>query len=313
MRVTGNSITEGLISQLNSLAARQARLQNQASTGQRISAPEDDPAGMGEALGLQAGSRQLSQYSSNVTTLQNRGNIVSNALQALKKISDRAREIATQADGTQSQDSFKAMAVEVTQLIQQAVQLGNFRDGSQYVFAGTRCDQAAFAVTTDANGNVDAVTYQGNTDVMQTEVASNTTLTVDSPGENSSGAGPRGIFSDSRYGTDLFNHLISLQNHLLTGDAQSIASGDRAALGQDEDNLIFHTARNSVLLSRLDVAASVLGSQQSALQQSLSNVAGADLTATLVQLSQTQNAYQVAVQSSATLMQLQQTLLNYLP
>jgi flagellar hook-associated protein 3 FlgL len=313
MRVTGNSITEGLISQLNSLAARQARLQNQVSTGQRISAPEDDPAGMGRALELQTRTRQTSQYAGNVTTLQNRSSIVSNSLQALKKISDRAGELATQADGTQSSDSLKAMAVEVTQLIQQAVQLGNSRDGGQYIFSGTASNRAAFSATVDANGNVSAVAYQGNTDVMQTEIAQNMTLAVDSPGENSSGSGPRGVFADSRYGADLFNHLISLQNHLLSGDTQSIASGDRTALAQDEDNLIFHNASNGVMLSRLDAAASVLSSEKAALQQSLTNVAGADLTATLVQLSQTQNAYQVAAQSSATLMQLQQSLLSYLP
>src|SRR5438552_4041363 len=100
MRVTGNSITNSLINQLNLLAARQARLQNQASTGQRIAAPADDPAAMGRALNLQQQSGQAEQYAKNIATLQNRTNTVYNALQGIKTVSDRAGEIATQADGT---------------------------------------------------------------------------------------------------------------------------------------------------------------------------------------------------------------------
>src|SRR5690348_16605025 len=102
MRVTGNSITNTLISHLNVLAARQTRLQNQATTGQRIQAPEDDPAAMGRALGLQSDHSQAGQYAQNIATLQNRANTVGSALEALNKISSRANEIATLADGTRS-------------------------------------------------------------------------------------------------------------------------------------------------------------------------------------------------------------------
>jgi len=42
-------------------------------------------------------------------------------------------------------------------------------------------------------------------------------------------------------------------------------------------------------------------------------VAGADMTQTLVQLNQAQNAYRAALQSSATILQLQSSLLAYLP
>lgn len=313
MRVTGNTVATNLLSQLNLLAARQASLQNQASSGQRITAPEDDPVAMGQALALQSQNSQAAQYAQNVSTLQNRANTAASALQSLKTISDRVSEIATQADGTQSPQDMQAAAIEVRQLIQQAVTLANSQDGNQYVFAGTQSDQPPYTVTTDSDGNVTGVTFQGNSSVTQTEIAKGTTIAVDSPGENNSGTGSRGVFSDSRYGADFFNHLISLQNHLEAGDTNAIAATDRPALSKDEDNLIYQTANNGVILSRLDTAASSASDQQTSLQQSLANVAGADLATTLVQLSQTQNAYQVAAQSSAKFLQLQETLLSYLP
>src|SRR5215468_7038255 len=107
MRVTGNAFTDGLVSQLNTLAARQYRLQSQAATGQRISAPEDDPAAMERTLDLRAEQQKLQQFSNNISTLKERANASFDALKAVKNISDRAGEIATLADGTRSPEDLR--------------------------------------------------------------------------------------------------------------------------------------------------------------------------------------------------------------
>jgi flagellar hook-associated protein 3 FlgL len=313
MRIAGTSYTQSMTSQINSLAARQFRLQNQATTGQSIQAPEDDPAGMAQALGLQAQSSTVGQYAQNISTLQNRSTLVGNALQQLKTITDRVSELATQSDGISSPDQLRANASETTQLIQQAVQVMNTKDGNQYLFGGTASGQAPFTATTDANGNVTGVTYQGNTSVTENEVGQNSTVSVDVPGENNSGSGARGLVSDSRYGADLFNHMISLQNHLLAGDTNSINTVDQPALTKDSDNILYQVSNNGAVQARLEVAASAASTQQSGLTTSLNNVAGADLTQTLTQLTQAQNAYQIALQSSATILQLKTTLLASLP
>jgi flagellar hook-associated protein 3 FlgL len=313
MRIAGTSYTQSMTSQINVLAARQFKLQNQATTGQSIQAPEDDPAGMAQALGLQAESSNVAQYAENISTLQNRSALVGNALQQLKTITDRVSELATQSDSLSSPDQLQANASETTQLIQQAVQVMNSKDGDQYLFGGTTSGQPPFVATTDANGNVTGVTYQGNTSVTENEIGQNSTVTVDVPGENNSGSGPRGLIGDSRYGADLFNHMISLQNHLLAGDTAAINTTDQPALTKDEDNLIYQVSGNGAVQSRLEVAAAMASTQQTSLTNSLSTVAGADLTQTLTQLSQAQNAYQIALQSSSTIMQLKTSLLSSLP
>jgi flagellar hook-associated protein 3 FlgL len=313
MRIAGTSYTQSMTSQINVLAARQFKLQNQATTGQSIQAPEDDPAGMAQALGLQAESSNVAQYAENISTLQNRSALVGNALQQLKTITDRVSELATQSDSLSSPDQLQANASETTQLIQQSVQVMNSKDGDQYLFGGTTSGQPPFVATTDANGNVTGVTYQGNTSVTENEIGQNSTVTVDVPGENNSGSGPRGLIGDSRYGADLFNHMISLQNHLLAGDTAAINTTDQPALTKDEDNLIYQVSGNGAVQSRLEVAAAMASTQQTSLTNSLSTVAGADLTQTLTQLSQAQNAYQIALQSSSTIMQLKTSLLSSLP
>ena len=99
-------------------------------------------------------------------------------------------------------------------------------------------------------------------------------MTVDAPGVNNSGSGARGVISDSRYGADFFNHLISLQNDLQAGDATAVASKDQPALTNDENNIIYQAATNGAVQSRLDAEASLATARKTSLQQSISNVAG---------------------------------------
>jgi flagellin-like hook-associated protein FlgL len=133
------------------------------------------------------------------------------------------------------------------------------------------------------------------------------------PGANNSGSGARGVISDSRYGADFFNHLISFQNNLLANNKTAIATTDRPALSKDEDNLVYQAAENGAVGARLVASASAATAKQSSLNASLNSVAGADLTETITQLTQASNAYQIAMQSSASIMQMRTTLLSSLP
>lgn len=310
MRVTSNYFSNSLVNQLNLLTARQYKLQNQAATGQRIQSPEDDPAAMQRTMELRAEASSLAQYTQNISVLQEHANASYDALTAVKKISDRAGEIATLADGTRSPEELKTYGAEVTQLIQQAVQSLNAKYGNQYLFSGTLSDQQPFTVTTDANGLVTGVTYQGNSTVADTQVETGFTIAVDVPGENNSGSGARGLIADSRFGADFFNHLISLQNNLLAGDTNAIANTDRGNLQNDENNLLYHISNNGAVQTRLDTAASLAGSRSLSVKKMVANESSADLTDTIMQLNQTQTAYQAALQSSANLFGM--SLLNYL-
>lgn len=313
MRVTQNLFADSLVSRLNVLTARQYSLQSQISSGLRVQAPADDPTAMANVLAFKTSQAAQTQYGSNISTLQDRANSIYNVLQSLQTISNRVGEISTLAgDPTKSQSDLSIYAAEVSQLIQHAAQLVNTKDAStgQYLFGGTNSGQAPFTVTKDANGNVTGVTYQGNTSVNQSEIASGATLSVDAPGENNSGSGARGLVTDSRSGADLFNHLISLQNNLLAGNQAAIAGSDAPALQQDENNLLYQISNNGVVQSRLNSAATFASDASSSLDQMISKASNADIVQTMVQLNEAQNAYQAALSSGAKIMQL--SLLNYI-
>jgi len=310
MRVTSSMFPDTLANQLGLLESKLQQLQIQAATGQRIQNPEDDPAAVRRVLDMQAKSRALAQYQKNISGLQSQASASYDSISALQKISNRIGEIATLADGTKSQQDLNAYAAEVTQLIQQAVQIANSKFQGDYLFAGTRTDQPPFVATTNANGQVTSVTYQGNTSLAETEVAEGVTLSAQTLGANTTGTGPRGLITDSRTGADFFTHMIALQNDLLAGNTTAIANTDRPQLAQDEQNLTLHIANNAVLQARLEAANSIASSRAAAVDKLISGEADADLAQTLVRLNETQTAYQAALQSGGRILSL--SLLDYL-
>ncbi len=310
MRVTANSLPTNLIGQLNQLTVRQQKLQSQAATGQRITAPSDDPAAMRRVLDLQAEGEKFGQYEQNIVRQRELGEATFTAMRSLKSVSDRASEIATLADGVKSPQELRVFANEVTQLIKSAVNVANTKNRGDFLFAGTKSDTAPFVMTTDASGAVTGVTYQGNENLPEHEISEGVTFSTQVPGANTSGTGPHGLIADPRTGADLFNHLISLQNNLLAGDTAAVAATDRPALGKDEDNLVFNLGTNAAMQSRLETEGAVIRQRKSAVEGLVSNEVDADLATTLVQLNQAQNAFQVALQSGATVFR--QSLMDYL-
>ncbi len=310
MRVTAHTFYNSLLEQLNQLVARQTTAQGRVASGLRFQTPGEDPGAMGQVLTLQTDGQAVAQYQSNINTLQDQTDAIGKALSSLKQITDRARELATSADGTKSAQDLQSIAIEVSQLIQQGVGLVNTQFQGQSLFAGTITNAAPFSFTTDSSGFVSAVSYAGNDQVTAAQIGPSDTISVQVPGVNNSNSGPRGLIADSRTGTNLFQHLIDLQNDLRNGDVAKIANIDQANLGRDEDNLLYHVANNGAQQARLTAAQAQLTSQTTNLQQAISNQSDADLAQTIIQLNQTQNAYQAALQSGALM--LKQSLLDFL-
>lgn len=310
MRVTANTFPNSLINQLGLLSQRQNRLQQQAATGQKLSLPEDDPVAMRRVLDMQAENSANGQYERNIARHQEVASVTYGTLKSLKSLSDRAGEIAVAADNLKSPDELKIYAKEITEMIKLAAQLGNTKHRGDYLFAGTLTDRPPFVVTTDADGVVTGVSYQGNTTLPESEIDSGVTVTSQTPGANTTGAGGRGLLADSREGADFLQHLIDLQNHLLSADTAAIESTDRAALLRDEDNILYHVGTNGAVQARLDASAGQTTQRMDTLQNLVSKEVDADLTETIVRLTQTQTAYQAALQSAGRV--LGSSLLDYI-
>lgn len=309
MRVSANSFSDTLITQLGNLAVRQTRLQSQAATGQRVRLPEDDPVALRRVLDLNSEFRSTGQYSRNIARQLELAQSSFNGIKAIKTLSDRAGEIAIQVDDLKSPEELQFYAKEVTEMIKQAVHVMNATNRGDAVFGGTIADRPPFVMTLDSNNNVTGVTYQGNVSLSETEISEGVTITTQSLGENTTGAGPRGLVTDSRSGADFFNHLISLQNNLLAGNIAGVTA-NRTELANDESNILYHISSNGAIQSRLEATDAMTRERGLSIEAQVSKEVDADLSQTLVRLSQTQTAYEAALQSGARAMNL--SLMDYL-
>ncbi len=310
MRVTISSFPNGLVNQLGDLASRQARLQNQAATGQRIQNSSDDPNAVRQVMEKQTESRTIDQYKSNIAAQRDLGNVSYGVLKGIKGVSDKAGEIAVSANGVNSQTDLNGYADQVDQLISQVVDLMNTSFNGSYVYAGTLDQKKPYEVTRDADGHPTAVVYTGNANLRESEIAPGTTLSAGAVGSNDTGVGPSGVITDTRSGADFFNHLINMAQNLRSGDKAAVNTVDVANLKKDEENIIYQYGLNGATQSRLESSDSAHSDRHSALEAQVSGAVDADLAQTLVNLNETQNAYKAALQSAGTIMNM--SLLDYL-
>jgi len=313
MRIATNSYTDSMLNQFNMLAAQQYTLQNQVSTGLSVQAPSDSPTAMQNTLSDLEQQATQNQYTANISTLQTRATSVDSVLQSLQTVVSQAGEIATSAgSATNSQADLDDYADQINTLINQVVNDANTKDPStgQYLFGGTASGSAPFSTTTDANGNVTAVTYNGNSTVNQTPIGAGLTTTADIPGVNNGSTGARGLITDSQSGADLINHLIQLRDDLNSGNTTAIAGTDSANIQKDQNNVAYQVANNGVTQNELTNASTFASSSNTNLTQMISNSSSANLMNVMVELNQAQTAYQAALESSAKIMQT--SLVTYL-
>lgn len=314
MRVTSNSFTNDLRANISKLAERQLRLQQQISTGQRITSPSDDPNSMRRVLDLRHEQGQLDQYKDNIATLRENSNVVYSTVQGLKKLSDRASEIAVVADGIKGSSGLSAYAKEVNQLIEEAVRLSNAKHRDVYIFSGTKGTTQAYTETR-TDGQISAVTFGGNTSSSQVDIAQH--ASVDS---NYSAEGSNGILKTDAPGTDFIANLIALRDNLTTAADDSSPSKAAALsaiqdtvignLDKSELNFIDHFSSIGASLSRLETSEAITSQQISAIVPLVSNEIDVDLADTLVRLNEIQNSYRAALQSGSII--LGSSLLDYL-
>jgi flagellar hook-associated protein 3 FlgL len=297
MRISSQTVSDSIVRQIQQLGNQQAKLQTQVATGQRIFKPEDDPSAVGRVLNLESESRALKQYSRNVDRALELSQATYASVQQFKKVSDRASELGTLGAGVLGGDASAAYASEVDQLIEQALQLGNSKLRNDYLFAGTATDAPPYTATRDADGRVTGVTYDGNTDQAAIILSEATSI---APG--STGATNEGL-------RDYLNDLVALRDALLVNDPAAVSTAQEGLI-EGEDLIVNSLAEHGGIQARIEATTALLISRSDDVEGVISGEADIDLPEYIVRLSQSQTAYQAALQSGANIMRL--SLLDYI-
>ena len=286
-----------MIRQIQQLMGDQAKLQLQVSSGRRITQPEDDPAAVGRVLNLQTEQRQLAQYASNASRALTLSQSSYSGLQGLKKVSDRAGELATLGTGALSTDAMRTYGNEVEQMLEQALQLANSRSGGDYLYGGTAVDAAPFVATRDADGKILSISYEGNTDQASIPLSEATSVTPSTSGATNVGMG------------EFLTNLITLRDGLASSDIAAVRAA-QPNLYASENLIISAMADSGGMQTRIEAAQVQQQDRVMSLEGLISTESSVDLPTTIVKLNQAQTAYQAALSSAAKIMNL--SLLDYI-
>ncbi len=177
MRIASNVYQLQWLSSIQRQQAELAAIQDQVSSGKRISTAADDPAGAAQGLLLQQGLDRLENFGTNADTARRRLALEEGSLSQATDALNRVRELAIQAaNGTQTPESRSAIAAEAQELLTGLLNTANAQDGEgRYLFAGNLVQTRPFVLS-------GSVQYAGDSGVRAQRVADARTVQEGDPG-----------------------------------------------------------------------------------------------------------------------------------
>lgn len=292
-RITQGILVQRALINLQRQSVRILDLQTQLATGQRVNAPSDDPVDARRAMNARAIIAENEQYLRNISST---GPRLEETVTSLQTVSDRIlrlRELTLQgANGTNDQNTLNIIAQEVNQILEGLVKTANHQTNGAYIFAGTRTRTPAYSVTRDVNGNITAVTYDGNNEDIQVQIGDNTRLVVNEKGSE--------VFQGAQ---DLFQTVIDIRDNLLAGDQNSLQNARLTELEALRQQMGQGIARVGAIQNRFTASEAELEDFQVQLKTVLSDAIDADFADVIINLNAQSNAFQAALNAASRVIQ----------
>ncbi|MEK0444906.1 MAG: hypothetical protein RLZZ399_227 [Verrucomicrobiota bacterium] len=304
MRIPNITMSDAVVERLNTLRNKQNQINQQLATGQRISRASEDPQSASRVMSLRSEMAITQQYGKNVDLAMSISQATGSALDSLSSTVERAGVLATLAVSATASPAQKASyAVEMNQLMLQAMQAGNTEFNGQFLFNGTNTAVQPY------NGTGADLNHPDDLDATKTPSAS--------PGGDGLSIQLSDSLAVSPYNRGDYNVKITTLILTLRDARNAMEANDTAALT---------TARNNLKTSEADIVAAVadnasgrarLDSIKEAASQRFMDVGAliggetdVDIAQSMVDLTKTQTAYQAALQAGAQVLRL--SLLDYI-
>jgi flagellar hook-associated protein 3 FlgL len=293
LRVTQGMMVARSLTDLNIQTRKLLQLQEQLATGLKVNSPSDDPLAARRAVNIRSVIAKQEQYINNISTAGPLLQESATSLQTIVSSLQRAHELTLQGStGTSSQVQMNQIAIEVNQLIESTLVEANHQTSSRYVFGGTRTSNPPFVATRDAQGQITAVTYQGNDEAVKIGVADGISVQVNETGQ-------RAFLSTQ----DIFQTLINIRDNLQAGDKTSLQTVRLTELTNGQNQLLLSMAALGATQNRMDRLTANIGQSVDQLRVTLSDNIDADYAETVINLDAQTNAFQAALRAAARVIQ----------
>lgn len=292
MRVTQGMLAANSLKQISNSYNKLETLQNQLSTGKKITRPSDDPVVATKGMAYRSNLSEVNQYKRNLTEAQSWFDSSESGLEQVNSILQRTKELVVQGlNGTNESDDRQAIAREIEQLKLDYMQVGNTQVAGNYIFNGVNV--GAPPISEDASGMIES---NINLDPFSVEVSKGIQLRVNIHSENIFGQGAFDLMNDVQTAFEQ-NDVNSLKELSTQVDTQlSTLLAERSELG----------ARSN----RLELIENRLDSQEITATKMLSNNEDADIEKVITDLTVQESVHRAALGVGAQI--IQPTLLDFL-
>ncbi len=281
MRVTGSILVNTFLRNLNSNMDKISKSQEQLSSGRRINRPSDDPVGLVDALRLRTGLDELAKFKGNCEDGSSWLETTDSALNDSVNTLHRIKELTIQAASDHlTSDDRDAIVKEVGQLKQHLIQVGNTKYGDRFVFSGTETRTASF----DNSGN-----YQGDTGVIDYEIAAGVKLSVNVDGSKAFG--------------NLFQVMDNLISDISAGNVSDISNIRLGELDTELQNQLEVRAEVGSRLNRLEFSINRMEEMDVNMTGLLSKAEDVDITKLITQMKMQESVYNASLATGAKIIQ----------
>jgi flagellar hook-associated protein 3 FlgL len=176
MRIATNQYSQMMSTALQTATAQMDALNLQLATGQQYTAPSQDPVATVQLDRLSRNEADITQYQSNITTLQNKLSVNESYLNSISNDILSAHDLLVQAaNGSNNAADESAIASSLQPLMQSMLYTANSTDAEgHYIFSGTMTNTPA--ITYNPAAAIGArYTFTGNANQQLVAVGSGVT------------------------------------------------------------------------------------------------------------------------------------------
>ena len=296
MRITNNMLINNMVNYIGNNLTRMDKYQSQLATGKKIQVPSDDPVVAARALKLRTDVAEIEQYKRNVRDAQSWLDMTEDSLAKIGDLLQSVRELTVNgANGTKTPEDTQKISVEVKQLREQLIQIGNSTYAGRYMFSGFQTDKPLLDKDTgefliDVDTSVENITY---------EIGVGDDININVAGGDLFGNG-----GDAVTGTR--GKLISDMDNLIT----ALDTGDHTAVGDmladiDDNmgNILRIRADVGARSNRLELSANRLESDTLNFTKLMSENENVDMAETIIGLQSEENVYRASLAGGAKIIQ----------
>ena len=289
LRVTTQLLVDRSVRNINNQTNRLLTLQEQLATGLRVNRPSDDPIDARRAVSIRSLIGKNEQYLANISMVNSPVAETNPSIETILSSFNRAWELTLRgANGTNAQSQLDALALEIDQILEGIFSTANHETNGRYLFGGTRTTAPPYEAVRNAEGEITAVNFVGNTEAVRVAISDVLDLQYNETGPD--------VFSETQ---DIFQTLIDVRDNLRAGDTGALGSVRLEEMETVRVQLTSALARVGSIQNRLDRSVEEFEEFTFQLQTQLSDAIDADYAEVITELNAQTNAFQAALSAAA--------------